>query len=90
MGRPEAADAAADSAGAAVPFEGLRAGRICLWTMPEYIASRGRLDHANVRERANASVHCTGLGVNLYMPRSDEALAGYLLVLMRGLFLDDN
>ncbi len=39
----------------------------------------GRLEHATFRERADASVRCTGLGVKLYMPMSDKALAGYLL-----------
>ncbi len=46
--------------------------------MPEYTAADGRRDHATFRERADASVLCTGLGVRLYMPRPDEALAGYL------------
>ncbi len=49
--------------------------------MPEYTAARARLDHATFRERADASVRCTGLGVKLYMPRSDEALAGYLFMI---------
>ncbi len=54
--------------------------------MPEYTASSGRLDHATFRERADASVKCTGLGVKLYMPRSDEARAEYLSLLMRRCF----
>ena len=45
--------------------------------MPQYTAASGRLDHATFRERADASVRCAGLGVKLYMPRSDEALAVY-------------
>ena len=44
--------------------------------LPEYTAASGRLDHATFWERADASVRCTGLGVKLYMPRSNEALAG--------------
>ena len=81
-----AADAAVDSAGAAVPFEELRAGRIRRRAMLEHTAASGRLDHATFRERADASVQCTGLGVKLYMPRSDEARAGYLSLLMRRCF----
>ncbi len=73
--------AAVDSAGAAVPFEELRAGRIRRMAMPEYTAASGRLDHATIRERADASVRCMGLGVKLYMPRSDEARAGYLFII---------
>jgi hypothetical protein len=52
-----ATNAAVNSAGAAVPFEELRARRICRRTMLEYTAASGRLDHAAFRERqANASV----------------------------------
>ena len=58
--------------------------------MPEYTAASGRLDHATFRERANASVRCTGLGLKLYMPRSDEARAGYLFIIDAKMFLDDN
>jgi hypothetical protein len=58
--------------------------------MPEYTAASGRLDHATFRERADASVRCTGLGIKLYMPRSDEARAGYLIVIDAKKFLDDN
>ncbi len=46
--------------------------------MPEYTAASERLDHATFRERADASVRCSELGVTLYMPRSDEARAWYL------------
>jgi hypothetical protein len=60
-GQPGAANAAADSAEAAVPSEGLRAGQGSGRTKPEYTAARGRVDHATVRERANVSVQCTGL-----------------------------
>jgi hypothetical protein len=63
-------------------FQGLRAGRSRRWTLPEYIAARERLDHATFRKRADASVRCTEIGVTLYMPRFDEARAGYLLALM--------
>ena len=58
--------------------------------MPEYTTASGRLDHATVRERADASVRCTGLGVKLYMPRSHEALAGYLFIIDVMIVLDDN
>ncbi len=54
--------------------------------MPEYTAASGRLDHATFRERADASVRCTGLGVKLYMPRSDEARAGYLFIIDAKMF----
>ncbi len=54
-----AADAAVDSAGAAVPSEELRAGRIRRMAMLEYTAASGRLDHATFRERADASVRCS-------------------------------
>ncbi len=70
-GRPGAADAAADSAEAAGSSEELRAGRSRGRTLPDYTAARGRLDHATFREQADASVRCKGLGVKLYMPRSD-------------------
>ncbi len=79
MGRQGAAYAAAESAKAAVPSEGLRAGRSCGRNKPEYNAAHGRLDHATFQERNNASVRCTGLGVKLYMPMSDEAWAGYFV-----------
>jgi hypothetical protein len=49
--------------------------------MPEYTAASGRHHHATFREQADAPVRCTGLGANLYMPRSDEAWAGYHLLL---------
>jgi hypothetical protein len=70
MGRPEAADAAVDSARAAVLPEGLRAGRIRCLTMPEYTAARGRHDHATFRERADASVRCSGFEAKL--PHADR------------------
>ncbi len=54
--------------------------------MPEYTAASGRLDQATFRERADASVRCTGLRVKLYMPRSDEARAGYLFIIDVKLF----
>ncbi len=79
MGRQGAADGAPDSAEAAVFSEGLRAGRSRRRTRPEYSAARGRLDRATFLELADASVRCTGLGVKLYMSRSDEARAGCLL-----------
>ncbi len=59
-GQPEAADAAVNSARAAVPFEELRAGRIRRMAMPEYTAARGRFDDATFREQADASVQCLG------------------------------
>ncbi len=43
--------------------------------MLEYTVARRRLDYATFWERSDASVRCTGLGVKLYMPRSDEARA---------------
>ena len=58
--------------------------------MPEYTAASGRPDRATFRERADASVRCTGFGVKLYMPRSDEACAGYLFILDAKMSLDDN
>ncbi len=58
------ADAAADSAGAAVPFEELRAGRIRRRTMPEYTAARGQINHATTWKRAEASVQCSGFKAN--------------------------
>ncbi len=64
-GRLGAADATADLAEAAVPSEGLQAGRSSRRTKPEYTATRGRLDHATFGERADASVRCTGLGVKI-------------------------
>jgi hypothetical protein len=57
---------AAATAGAAGPFQRLRAG----WssslrrTKPEYTAARGQHNHATFREQADASVRCTGLGAN--------------------------
>jgi hypothetical protein len=57
---PGAADAAVDSAGVAVSFEELLAGRIRRRSIPEYTAASGRLDHATFRERADASVPCSG------------------------------
>jgi hypothetical protein len=46
-------------------FRGLRgSGR----TVPEYTAASGRLDHATYRERADASVRCTGLKTCLLWP----------------------
>ncbi len=75
---PGAADAATDSAEAAGPSEALRAGRSSGRTKPEYTVVEGRLDHATFQERASTSVKCTGLEVKLYMPRSEEAWAGYL------------
>ncbi len=77
--RPRAADAAADSAKATVPFEGLQAGRSSGRTKPKYTAARGRPDHATFLDQANAPVQSTGLGFKLYMPRSVEARAGYLV-----------
>jgi hypothetical protein len=59
-GRPRAADAAVDSAGAAEPPEELRARRICWMAMPEYTAASRRHDHATFLERADASVRCSG------------------------------
>jgi hypothetical protein len=53
MGRTETADAAAVSAEAAVPSEGLRAGRSRGRTKQEYTAARGRYDHATIRVRAD-------------------------------------
>jgi hypothetical protein len=47
--------------------------------MLEYTEARGQLDHVTYRELADASVQHKGLGVKLYMPRSDEVQAGYLL-----------
>jgi hypothetical protein len=79
-GRQGAADVAVDYAGAAVPFEELRARRISRRAMLDYTAASGRLDQATFWERADASVRCTGLGVKLYMPRSDEAQAVYLFI----------
>jgi hypothetical protein len=58
--------------------------------MLECTAARGRLDHATFLELADASVRCTGLGVKLYMPRSHEALAGYLFIIDVMIVLDDN
>ncbi len=49
-GRPGAADAAAESAGAAVPFEELRTGRIRRMAMQEYTAASGRLDQVTFRD----------------------------------------
>ncbi len=51
--------------------------------MLEYTAAS---DHATFRERANSSVRCTGLGVKLYMPRSDEAWVGYLFIIDTKMF----
>ncbi len=56
-------------------FKGLRAGWSSERTKPEYTAARGRHGDASYRERADASVRCTGLGVQSLM--SDEARAGY-------------
>ncbi len=53
-GQLGAVDASADSAGAAVPFEGLLAGRIRRRTMLEYTVASGRLVHATFQERADA------------------------------------
>ncbi len=76
-GRPGAADAAVDSAGAAVPSEELRAGRICRMAMPEYTAASGRHDHATFRERADESVRCSGFWAKASTRRStDRARAG--------------
>jgi hypothetical protein len=58
--------------------------------MLEYTTASGQLDHATIRERADASVPCTGLGVKLYMPRSNEARAGYHFIIDAKMFLDDN
>jgi hypothetical protein len=58
--------------------------------MPEYTAASERLDHETFWERADASVRCTGLGIKLYMPRSDEALVGYFFIIDAKMFLDDN
>ncbi len=66
-GLPGAADADADSAEAAVPSEGLLAGRSCRRTMPLYTVASGLLDHATFLKRVDASVLRTGLGVKLYM-----------------------
>jgi hypothetical protein len=81
-GRPGEADAAVDSAGVAVPFEELRAGRIRRMAMPEYTVASGRLDHTTFRERADASVRC----------RDSDAKPGpgTFSLLMPRLFLDDN
>ncbi len=49
--------------------------------MLECTKASGRLDHATFRERADESVRYTGLGVKLYMPRSDEARAGYHFII---------
>ncbi len=50
--------------------------------LPEYTAASGRLDHATFREQAYTSVRCTGHRAKLYMPRSNEALAGgYLFII---------
>jgi hypothetical protein len=59
-GRPGAADAAVDPAGAAEPSEELRAGRIRRMAMLEYTTASGRIDHATFQERADASVRCSG------------------------------
>ncbi len=45
--------------------------------MPKYTAACERLDHASFRERADASVQRTGLGVKVYMSISNKARAGY-------------
>ena len=58
--------------------------------MPEYTAASRRLDHVTFRERADASVRCTGHGAKLYMPRSDEARAGNLFIIGAKMLLDDN
>ncbi len=58
-------------------------------SVPEYTAASGRLDHATFRELADASVRCAGLGVNLYMPRSDEAQAWCLFIIDAKMLLDD-
>ncbi len=73
MGRPGAADAAIDSAGAAVPFEEARAGRIRRMATPEYIAASGRIDHTTFQEGADASVRCSGfLAKLLHADRQTE------------------
>jgi hypothetical protein len=60
---------------AAEPSVGLRAGRSSGQTMQEYIAARGRLNHATFRGQADASARCTGLGVKLYSAMTGEARA---------------
>jgi hypothetical protein len=52
-GRPGAADAADDSAGAAVPARDYGPGRIRRMAMPEYTAASGLHDHQTFRERAD-------------------------------------
>ena len=60
-------NAAETAAGAAGPFRDYGPGWIRRTAMPEYTAARRRLDHATFRERADASVRCTGLEVKLVM-----------------------
>ncbi len=55
-GPDRAADAAAQSAGAAVPFKELLAGPTHQMAMQEYTEASGRLDHTTFWERADASV----------------------------------
>ena len=54
--------------------------------MPEYTAASGRHDHTTFLERAEESIRCPGLGAKLYMPRSDEARAGYLFIIDAKMF----
>ena len=54
-------------------FQGLRAGRSSGRTTPEYPAASGRYDHVTFRERADASVRCTGLRAKFAL--TDEAWA---------------
>ncbi len=66
-GRPRAADAAADSAGAAVLLRDYGSADGLCWSTP-------RLDHAPFLERADASVRCSGFEAK---PPTDKARSGY-------------
>ncbi len=57
-------------------FQGLRAGWSSGRAKSEYTAASGRHDHATFKERADASVRCTGLRARL-LAMADEAKAGY-------------
>ncbi len=72
------ADAADDSAGAAVPARDYGPGRIRRMAMPECTAANGRHNHATLRdrERADESVRCTGLGCFGHTRWTDRARAG--------------
>ena len=53
------------------------------------IATPRRADCTATRPSGSGPTRCAGLGVKLYMPRSDEARAGYLFILDAKMFLDD-